>query len=534
MQPRPVAVPVAEPEFVWTRRHAITLTVLCVGHVLETIDITITNVALPAIQAGVGFVDADLSWVVNGYTVCFGGFLLLGSRAGDVWGRRRVLTAGLALFCAASALAAAAQTPLALVIARGLQGVAGAHIAPMTLALLAAVFPEGRPRDTAVGIWAVMTTLSGSLAMLAGGLLTDGPGWRWVFWLNVPVAALVIVGGLRFLPADCPDAPRRRFDVLGAVGATAGLCLLVYATVGARDAGLDSARTLGLYTGVAVLLGYFVIHEAVVARDPLLPLSLLRSPSVVGANLAQALCGGAIFVMFYVVTLYQQNVLQYSALQTALAYLPHTVVLIGAARLAPILIAAIGAGRTVCCGALAGAIGMGLLANVPTSGAFVNTVLAPSLILGLAIPLTLIPNTTAALADVPHQMHGMASGLVNVARVLGGTVFLAIASALAATRSDGLVRAGLPIDAALTHGYRLAFAVGAWIFVVAAVVALTVIGRIGVCKTRWYAIRSSRTARPRRTERRPAAPGGRRAPGNGCAAAGGAPAGGGLQQSDRQ
>jgi EmrB/QacA subfamily drug resistance transporter len=476
---RPAAgTTLAEAEFVWTRRQVLILLVLCVGHVLETIDITITNVALPAIKAGLGFTDADLSWVVNAYTVCFGGFLLLCSRAGDVWGHRRMLTSGLVLFGAASALAAAAPTPLVLVIARGSQGIAAALVAPMTLALLAAAFPEGRPRNSAVGIWAVVTTVSGSLAMLLGGLLTQGPGWRWVFWVNVPVALLVIAGGLRFLPANHRTLSRRQeFDVVGAVSVTAGVSLLVAATVGTHEAGWNSTRTLILFALAALILGLAVVHEARIARNPLLPRDLFRLPSVIGANLTQALCGGGIFVMFYVVTLYQQNVLAYTPLQTALAYLPHTVALVVAARLAPALISRLGAGRTVFVGSLAGALGLALLARVGEQGPFAGTVLLPSLILGAAIPLTLIPNTTVALAQVPHHLHGAAAGLVNVSRVLGGTVALALASALAAGLSDALVRTGVATSTALTHGYRLSFALGASLFMAAAAVGLIMIRR---------------------------------------------------------
>ena len=454
------ATPLAPRSFVWTGRHVAILVVLCVGHVLETVDITITNVALPAIGAGVGFGPSGLSWVVNGYTIAFAGFLLLGSRAGDVYGLRRVLTVGLALFCVASVLAAAASTPWMLVTGRGLQGFAAAFIAPVTLALLAAVFPAGRPRDTAVGVWAVITTVSGSLAMLAGGLITDGPGWRWLFWVNVPVAAAALVIGWRLLPADGPRDLSKRIDAVGAATATAGVGMLVAALVATHDHGWFSGPTLVLFATAALVLGYAFIHETTLTRDRLLPRGLFASRTAVRANVVQALSGGAVMVMFYMVTLYQQNVLGFTPLQTALAYLPHTVVLVAAARLAPPLVGRIGTGPTVAAGAAIGAVGLVLLATVPASGSFLADLLFPSLLLGVAIPLTLIPNITAALVDIPAELHGVAAGMVNVARVLGGTVALALASAAAAARSDAAAVAASPAEA-LTAGYVLAFGLAA-------------------------------------------------------------------------
>lgn len=447
------------------------LLVLCVGHVLETVDITITNVALPAIRAGLGFGEAELSWVVNGYAVAFAGFLLLGARAGAVFGNRRVLIAALGVFCGASALAAAAQTPWLLVAGRGVQGLAAAFIAPMTLALLAAVFPAGRSRDSAVAVWAVVTTVSGSLAMLAGGLLTQGPGWRAVFWVNVPVAALVMLAGLRVLPADGPRNAATRIDPIGAISATAAVALLVAALVGVAD-GFASGRSLGLFLAAGVVLAYAAVHETRRSADPLLPRALFAVPGVVRANAAQALCGGAIVVWFYTATLYQQNVLGFSPWQSALAYLPHTALLVLGAQAAPWLVARLGPARTAGAGALLGAAGLVLLSTVPTHGSFAGDLLLPSLLLGAAIPLCLIPNTTAALAGVPSVLHPSAAGLVNIARVLGGTVALAIASAIAAARTSALRAVDTAILDALAAGYRLAFAIGAGLFVAAMIVTL--------------------------------------------------------------
>jgi MFS family permease len=467
----------AARSFVWTGRHVAILVVLCVGHVLETVDLTITNVALPAIRTGVGFDAAGLSWVVNGYAVAFAGFLLLGSRVGHVYGPRRVLTAGLGLFCAASVVAALATAPWVMIAGRGLQGAAAAFIAPMTLSLLAAVFPAGRPRDTAIGVWAVITTASGSIAMLAGGLLTEGPGWRWVFGVNVPVALVVLVVGWRLLPVDARRDRSKHIDVIGAATATAGVGLLVAALVGTAGRGATSGPTLALLAAAAVALGYAVVHETGLTSQPLLPRALLASRSAMRANAAQALSGGAIIVMFTMVTLYQQNVLGFTPWQTALAYLPHTAVLVIAARLAPPLIARLGTATTTAVGAVLGAAGLALLTSVPAGGRFVADLLLPSLLLGVAIPLTLIPNTTAALADLPAELHAAAAGAVTIARVLGGTLALALASAVAARRSDARIAGGGSPAEALTAGYVLAFGLAAGLFVAAAAVALTSRGR---------------------------------------------------------
>lgn len=455
----------------FTGRQVAVLLVLCVGHILETVDITIVNVALPALQAGLGFSDAGLSWVVTGYTVTFAGFLLLGARAGAVFGHRRALTAGLAVFCAASALAATAGSPWVLVAGRALQGLAAAFIAPMTLAILATVFPAGRARDTAVAVWAAVTTASGCLAMLAGGLLTQGSGWRAVFWVNVPVAAVVLVAGLRVLPADGPRPASARIDAVGAVSVTAGVALLVAALVGVPE-GWGAGVVLTLLLAAGVVLGSAALHERLRSPAPLLPAALLRAPGVGRANLAQALCGGAIVVMFSVVTLYQQNVLGFSPWQSALAYVPHSVVLLLAAQAAPRLVARLGPHRTAGAGAVLGAVGLALLAPVPVAGSFVGDLLGPSVLLGAAIPLCLIPNTTAALAGVGPTLHAAAAGLVNVARVLGATIGLAAALAVAAARTGAARAAGSSAGEALTSGYRVAFAIGAGLFVAAALTVL--------------------------------------------------------------
>src|SRR5437764_1853192 len=270
----PPAAAEAAP-FVWTSRLKIALAILCVGHILETVDITIVNVALPKIKVDLGFADADLSWVVNAYTVAFGGFLLLAGRAGDLLGRRRVFLGGLAVFTIASLVAGLAQNAIELVVMRAAQGLAAAFIGPMTLAMLAAAFPEGAPRNKAIGLWGMLSGVSASAGLLIGGLFVNGPGWQWIFLLNIPLGLGLIAASFKYLDADKATRRFHRFDVVGAVTVTAGLTLLAYGIVETTKDGWGAPATLVSLGAAVVLLAYFLIHEAFVAKEPLLSISLL-------------------------------------------------------------------------------------------------------------------------------------------------------------------------------------------------------------------------------------------------------------------
>jgi EmrB/QacA subfamily drug resistance transporter len=466
-------------EFTWTRAHTIALVVLCVAQALDGVDVTVVNVALPSIQDQLGFSPASLSWVVNAYMVLFGGFLLLGGRAGDLLGRRRIFLGGLVLFTAASLASGLAPGPGFLVAARAAQGLAAALIAPMTLALIAVIFPEGAARNRAFAVWGAVYGVSGALGLLVGGLLVNGPGWRWIFLVNVPIGLLVLAAAARWLPADRPAGRHRRFDATGAATSTAGVGLLAYAVLQAGTGGWGTAQTIGLLTGAGVLLGYFVIHETRIAAEPLVAFSLFRNRLLVGANLATALRGGAMFALFYFATLYQQQVLHYSALQTGLAYLPLTVILMAASGAAPTLVARFGIRLVLASGALIAAAGLLVFTRVSPEGTLLWGIIAPSVVVGLGFAIMVVPTTIAALTGVPAAHAGVASALLNVSLQVGGALGLAALSTAATARTTSQLQAGRPADAALVDGFALAFGIASAVMVLTAVVAVLLVGEQG-------------------------------------------------------
>lgn len=461
----------AAPPFVWTRRHTLMLAVVSVAHILETIDIAIVNVALPQMRADLGFTEAGLSWVVNGYLVTFGGFLLLCGRAGDILGRRRVLLVGLALFTLASLVAGLASDATTLVVMRGLQGASAALISPMTLSLLATIFPDG-PRAKAIAIWGMISGISSVVGLILGGLLTMGPGWRWIFLINVPVTLAVIAGTLGWLDRDPAERKRRPFDVIGAIVATAGMTLLVYGIVEASQAGWGSSSTIVPLVAAVLLVAYFVVHEGKVAKDPLMPLSLFKIPTATGANVTQALVGSGMFVLFYIATLYEQTVLHYSSLQTGLTYVPLSVILMIFARMTPKLVGTYGVRAVVVVGSVIAAAGMGSLAFAGPDGSFLVNILGPTILIGVGMSLTFLPLSLAAVTGVPAEIRGVASSLINVSRITGGALGLSAVAAGAMSVTTHRLTTGVTQAVALTDGFRIAFIVGAALLVLAAFTAL--------------------------------------------------------------
>ncbi|WP_327582356.1 MFS transporter [Nonomuraea sp. NBC_00507] len=459
-------------EFVWTRRHVWSLGVLCLAQVLDSVDVTIVNVALPAIQNDLGFSAAALSWVINAYMVVFGGFLLLGGRLGDLYGHRRVLLGGVALFTAASAAAGFAQSEWALVAARAVQGMGAAFIAPMTLALIALIFPEGPPRNRAFAVWGAATGAASTVGLIAGGLFADGPGWRWIFFVNLPVGLLLLVAGRLLGDGEQPARTSRGFDLLGALTSTAGVGLLAYAVLQTDVNGWSSPRTLVLLGVAAALLAWFVLQEARIAREPLVALRLFGNRSLLGANIIQALRGAAMFAVFYFATLYMQRVLGYSALVTGLAYVPLTVILIAASALGPRLVRRFGTRLVIAGAALVTALGLALFTRLSPDGTLLADVMPPLLVVGLGLGVIVVPLTTAALTGVPPSSSGVASSLLNVSAQLGGALGLAVLSAVAVGASaDGPVGSAT----ALVAGYRLGFGVAAGLMAVVVVIALVVL-----------------------------------------------------------
>jgi EmrB/QacA subfamily drug resistance transporter len=464
--------------FRWTPTHTIGLLVLCLAQVLDGVDVTVVNVALPAVQAELGFSEAALPWVVNAYMVLFGGFLLLGGRLGDLYGRRKVLLGGIALFTAASLASGLAQNPGTLVGARAVQGLAAALIAPMTLALIGVIFPAGKPRNRAFAAWAASYGVSSALGLLLGGVLVDGPGWRWIFYVNLPIGIVLLAATVRFVPADQPRRRHHRFDIVGALTSTAGVGLLAYTILETANQGWGSVRTIVLLAVSAALLGWFVVNELRV-QEPLVSFALFREPGVAGATVVSALRGSAMFALFFFATLYQQQVLHVSALQTGLNYLPMTAILIVASALGPALVRWVGIRLAVVLGSVVAAGGLILFARIAPEGSVWTNVILPSLVVCAGLAIVIVPTTIAALGNAPQAHSGVVSALQNVSLQLGGALGLAVLSSIVTGRTMDRLGAGDPAEVALTAGFGLGFAITAGLMVATAVLAAFLFGEQG-------------------------------------------------------
>ncbi|WP_067484934.1 MFS transporter [Actinomadura hibisca] len=445
------------------------LAAVAVAQFTVALDMSVVNVALPSIRAALGFTPVDLAWVVHVYALTFGGFLLLGGRAGDLFGRRRLFAGGLAVFGLASLVGGLAQAPWQLVAARAVQGVAAAALAPAGLAMLTTTFTEGRARVRALGVWSGVNAVGGATGVLAGGLLTEYAGWRWVMLVNVPI----IVGALALTASGVPAEPRAerrdRLDVLGALLATAGTGLLVYGVVRTDENGWTSAATLGTLAAAAVLLAGFGFAETRTAA-PLLRLGLLRSRWVTGANTFVFLAAAGQFAAFYFVSLYMQQVLGMGAAATGAAFLPFSAgAVVG--TLIGTRIAGLRTPRAALVpGALLAAAGMGWFALISPSGSFLADVLGPSVVGSVGVGMCLGPVAVAATVGVAAREAGMASGVLNSARQLGGCVGLAALVTFAAAHTG--TRTG---PAALNDGYSAALLVTGALFLAAALVAVFVL-----------------------------------------------------------
>jgi EmrB/QacA subfamily drug resistance transporter len=451
------------------------LLVVCAQFMI-TIDVSIVNVALPSIGVALHLSRVGLSWVVNAYSLTFGGLLLLGGRLADLFGRRRMFTTGLVVFSLASLADGLAPSPAWLLTARAVQGAGAAIIAPATLSIITTTFPDGPPRNRAMGVWGAVTGLGGAAGVLLGGILTSGLGWRWVLFVNVPIGLAALAAAPRLLPGDRPTrVSRGSFDLPGAVTGTAGLSLLVYAAAQASSAGWGSAKTLGGLAGAAALLAIFLIVEPR-HSEPLLPLSLLRIASVRAANLIRLLNAAYLYAMFYFVSLYLQQILGQTPIQAGLSYLPLALTIFIAARLSGRLIATTGTKPPLISGLLLSALGLLWFSRVPAhGGSFLASVLGPSLIAAMGIGLTLVPVTIAAMSGVEPRRSGVASGLINTSQQVGGALGLAVLAALAAGHAQAHHAPATP--AGLTSGFDLAFQVAAAIAAVAAVAAVALVPR---------------------------------------------------------
>jgi EmrB/QacA subfamily drug resistance transporter len=445
------------------------LYMLCAGELMIVLDTTIVNVALPSIQADLGFTETSLVWVVNAYMLTYGGFLLLGGRLGDLYGQRRLFLAGITLFTAASVVCGLAGAQWLLVTARAVQGLGGAVVSAIALSLIMNIFTEAGERAKAMGIYGFVCAGGGSLGVLLGGMLTSALSWHWIFLVNLPIGAAVYGSCLRLLAPDRASAHEERLDVWGALTVTASLLCAVYAIVDGNAAGWTSVQTLTLLGAAAVLFAAFLVIEAR-ASHPLMPLRLFALRSVAAANAIGVLWAAAMFAWFFISALYMQLVLGYDPMQIGLAFLPSNLIMaVFSIWLSAKLVMRFGIRLPIALGMLLAAAGLALFALSPVDGSFLLHILPGMLLLGLGCGMALNPVMLAAMNDVDPSESGLASGVVNTSFMMGGALGLAVLASIAAARSESL--AGAPAAAALTAGYHVAFAIGAACAGVAALLA---------------------------------------------------------------
>jgi len=479
-------------------RDGVILALACLAQFMVVLDVSIVTVALPSIGRDLHYSPGGLQWVVNAYVLTFAGFLLLGGRAADLFGRRRVYLSGIALFTLASLAGGLAADSAWLTAARAVQGVAGAFLSPATLTIIITTF-SGDRRARALGVWSAVAGAGGAAGGILGGVLTSELSWRWVLFVNIPIGVAAIAAALVWLPESrgpARDGARGRLDVAGAVTVTAGLGALVYAIVGTQTHPWGSARTLWLLFAAAVLLAAFAVIELRLARAPLMPFGLLRSRSVSGANTVMFLIGAAFFSMWYFLSLYLQNVLGYSALRAGLAFLPMGIVIIAGAQASSRLMPRVGVRPLLQAGTLLAAAGFAWLSAIAPHASYWSHVFGPGCVISLALGVLFTPLAAAATAGVPYTEAGLASGVLNTSRQIGGSLGLAVLATIATDRSHAVLAAGgraVSLAAGLDDGYARAFEWAA-AFCVAALAASFVVPAIRT--------RPPRTSGPR-TDQRP-------------------------------
>ena len=458
------------------RNRWIALYVLCAGMLMIVLDVTVVNVALPSIQDDLGFSQSSLAWVVNAYLIAFGGLLLLSGRFGDLLGRKNVFMAGLAVFTVASVLCGAAQTQEMLVVARFIQGIGGAMTSAVILGMIVTMFPEKREQAKAIGVYAFVASAGGTIGLLAGGVLTEAINWHWIFFINVPIAIATAFLATRLIDRDQGIGLSEGADTPGAILITTSLMLGVYTIVKpAADYGWTDGQTLGLGAASLALLGGFIFRESR-AANPIMPLRIFRSRNVSGANVVQALLVAGMFGVFFMGSLYMQEVLGYDALEIGLAFLPATLIMgTLSVRYAEPIIMRFGARRALISGMVLIAAGLAIFTRAPVDGGYVEHILPVMILLGFGVGVCFPALMTIAMSGATQEDAGLASGLVNTSAQVGGAIGLAVLATLSATRSDGLIDDGEATASALTSGYHLAFLVGAALVVAAIVVGLTVL-----------------------------------------------------------
>ena len=448
------------------RRRWYALILLAAAQFVVVLDASIVNVALPSIGEDLDMAASDLSWVVNAYTLFFGGFLLLGGRMADLLGRRRVFMGGLVLFALASLAGGLAQNDIQLIVARAVQGLGAAILSPAALSIVTTTFREGAERNKALGVWGAVAGSGGAAGVLLGGVLTDALSWQWVLFVNVPIG-LAAAAIAPYMLADTRDTDTHRsFDVAGAVTITAGLSILVYALVDAEDAGWGSTQTVVLLAVSALLLAAFTFVERR-AKAPLVPFGIFRLRTLSASNGVGLLLGMSLFSMFFFVSLYMQNVLGFDALETGFAYLPLALTIIITAGVASQLVTRLGFKPVLMLGLALTAAGLVGFAQVSADGSYLADVLVPSIVAGAGLGFAFVPVTIGAVAGTRNEESGLASGLINTSQQIGGALGLAILSTIA---FSGVSQAS-PDPAALTDGFSDAFLVGAGFAIVGFLIA---------------------------------------------------------------
>jgi EmrB/QacA subfamily drug resistance transporter len=448
----------------------------CIAQFMVILDVSVVNVALPSIREDLGFSQIDLQWVVNAYTLTLAGFLLLGGRAADLLGDRRVFIFGLSAFTLSSLVGALANEQLVLIIARGIQGLGGAVVTPVTLSIITSTFREGPERNRALAAWSAMGGVGGAVGVLLGGVLTEAFGWRSILLINVPVGIWAALTAFRFVPEGRGRTGERNYDVAGAVTITTALVTLTYAIVRTDVNGWGSAKTLVPMAVGLVLIGVFLAIEGRFAKRPLVPLRIFRSRTLSSANVVIFFLGGSAFSMWFFVSLYMQEVLHYSPIEAGLGFAPMASFVVVGSTVAGRLAARVGAGRVLSAGMACVGAGLLLFSGVDLHGGYVTDVLIPGLVTAFGIGLVFVSGTVSAVAGVERSETGLASGLVNTSRTFGAALGIAVLATIASARSSSVAAHGA---AALVVGYQRAFLIGALFAFAGAAVALAFLaGRV--------------------------------------------------------
>jgi EmrB/QacA subfamily drug resistance transporter len=452
------------------------LSLVAIAQFMVILDASVVNVALPTIRRDLRFSEAELSWVLNAYTLTFGGFLLLGGRLADRLGRRLLFAGGIALFSGASLVCGLSQSQGMLLVARGAQGLGGAMVSPAALSIILTTFAEGHERNRALAVWGAIAGAGGAVGLLLGGAIVQALSWRWVFFINVPIGAIVLSLTPRVVPESRSPSAGRGYDIAGAVTITLGTVALVFALIKTNSWGWGSGRTIAVFSTSAALLGAFLAIEHRSA-EPLVPLRIFANRSLAAADTSLLFVAAALFGMFFFLTLYLQQVLGYSALKTGLAYLPLSLTLIAASALASRVVDRFTPKPVLVVGLLISTCGFLLLTGISGHGDYASRVLPAMFTLGVGLGLTFVPVTIAATSGVAAADSGLASGLVNTTQQVGGSLGLAVLSSVSTSRVTSALRHATSLPLALTHGFTSAFVVGGILCGLGAAVALALLPR---------------------------------------------------------